>query len=471
MAVTNNYLETTNMLAANYDEFDGESFYNFIFPNCECSGELKNDYSQPNAVYLFKDEESDKEGLTRRIMLQDTWSSDFINNIEGKEIALCSGLSYRGRANTLENAQQMNALVFDLDGVGAVELRNLFIRFTEHPMIRPLPMPTFLVCSGNGLHIYYVFEKPIDLYPNIKFQLKSLNHDLTYRLWDYTVTTQHEEIQYQSINQSFRMVGSTNSKYGNTVRAFKVGEKTTIDELNKFVSDESNKVDLQRPFRPTKISKAQAKELYPEWYERVIVKGSKAPKKWDIAGKVNGNNPYALYDWWRKKAENIVGGHRYFFMFCMSVYACKCDVPKAKLKADLKEVYETLKKIDHDNSLTEEDMLSALEGYSREFYNFTIDDIAKVCGVRIDKNKRNGRKQSQHLKYARGVKNVKLELGEDVAGGRPSAKNTIVQYRFDNPEAKPKDCIADTGLSKNTVYKWWNTAIIVNIDDDFAFGD
>ena len=116
-------------------------------------------------------------------------------------------------------------------------------------------------------------------------------------------------------------------------------------------------------------------------------------------------------------------------------------------------------------------MLSALEGYSREFYNFTIDDIAKVCGVRIDKNKRNGRKQSQHLKYARGVKNVKLELGEDVAGGRPSAKNTIVQYRFDNPEAKPKDCIADTGLSKNTVYKWWNTAIIVNIDDDFAFGD
>ena len=33
-------------------------------------------------------------------------------------------------------------------------------------------MPTFLVLSGNGLHLYYVFEEPIDLYPNIKIQLK-----------------------------------------------------------------------------------------------------------------------------------------------------------------------------------------------------------------------------------------------------------------------------------------------------------
>ena len=36
-------------------------------------------------------------------------------------------------------------------------------------------------------------------------------------MWDYKGTTQVEEIQYQSINQSFRMVGSTNAKYGSVI--------------------------------------------------------------------------------------------------------------------------------------------------------------------------------------------------------------------------------------------------------------
>ena len=29
-------------------------------------------------------------------------------------------------------------------------------------------------------------------------------------------------------------------------------------------------------------------------------------------------------------------------------------------------------------------------------------------------------------------------------------------YRDLFPEGTPKDCIADTGISKNTVYKWWS---------------
>lgn len=46
--------------------------------------------------------------------------------IEQNPLTLCSGLSYRGKSNKLEHAQRMNALIFDLDGVGLKELRNLF---------------------------------------------------------------------------------------------------------------------------------------------------------------------------------------------------------------------------------------------------------------------------------------------------------------------------------------------------------
>ena len=112
--------------------------------------------------------------------MADTWESDYIEYVEGNSMTLCSGLSYRGRRNRLEDAQRMNALIFDLDGVGEPELRNLFLRFgAPAGRIRTMPMPTFLVASGGGLHVYYVFEQPIDLFPNIKLLLKALKYDLS----------------------------------------------------------------------------------------------------------------------------------------------------------------------------------------------------------------------------------------------------------------------------------------------------
>ena len=93
--------------------------------------------------------------MIRRIMLNDTWEQQYMDCVERTPMTLCSGIAYRGRKNTLENAQQMNALIFDLDGVGLLELRTLFLRLGGKPgdMLR-LPMPTFLVASGNGLHVY-----------------------------------------------------------------------------------------------------------------------------------------------------------------------------------------------------------------------------------------------------------------------------------------------------------------------------
>ena len=159
---------------------------------------------------LYREQTSDGfKRMRRRIMFSDQWENDYMEFIEQNPLTLCSGLSYRGKSNKLEHAQRMNALIFDLDGVGLKELRNLFLRFGGDPTrLRRLPMPTYLVLSGTGLHVCYFFREPIDLYPNIKIQLKSLKYDLTFRMWEYGATSQNKEIQYQSINQSFRMVGS-----------------------------------------------------------------------------------------------------------------------------------------------------------------------------------------------------------------------------------------------------------------------
>lgn len=313
--------ECFDFLCSQYEQVNGLDFYWEIFPANENSGEKENGKDtgkyRANAIYLFYDEEKKNKDrkLSRRIMLNDTWEEDYISYIEQNEMTLCGGLAYRGRANTLENARQMNALIIDLDGVGLPELKILMGRFGADSKIgRTLPIPTFLVLSGTGVHVYYLFDEPIDLYPNIKIQLKNWKYKLTFRMWDYGATSQLRQIQYQSINQGFRMVGSINNKYGNEVVAFRIGEKVTVDYINEYTYRAEDRLDLRKKFKPGKISLDEAKERYPEWYDRVIVKGiKKTDNKWHVNR--------AVYDWWKNRANEIRGGHRYFFLMCLSIYA------------------------------------------------------------------------------------------------------------------------------------------------------
>ncbi|MGO1652997.1 MAG: hypothetical protein ACTHYU_11030, partial [Senegalia sp. (in: firmicutes)] len=91
--------------------------------------------------------------------------------------------------------------------------------------------------------------------------------------------------------------------------------------------------------------------------------------------------------------------------------------------------------------------------YDRQYYNFTIDDIVKLTDIPIEKNKRNYRKQEQHLKLARGQLALLREMGE-VEVGRPSKKEIIEDYISKNPEDSPTEISKNLGVSRTTVYKY-----------------
>ena len=460
MADLTMYQEVTSILEARYEEVNGYDFYRDIFPDGGLSTEMPMDFSCPNAIFLCYDE--DLGYKLRHSMFRDTWEQDYMDFVERHENCVCGGLAYRKQRNILENAQRMHALIFDLDGVGEHELRNLLHRFTlSSTTLRSLPLPTYLVASGTGVHLYYVLDEPADLFPNIKLQLKSMKHDLTFKIWEYKATSKEKSIQYQSINQGFRMVGSINEKHGNEIRAFRTGPKVSMAYLNRYVIDPKNQVDLQKRFRPSKMTREQAKLTYPEWYQRVIVEGNKKPRRWDIAGKVNGDDPYALYHWWMRQVDQVKGGHRYFFLMSMAIYAAKCDVPRQKLVDDLHDVYQELKEIEHTNPMKPEDIKSALEAYSKDYYNFTIEDIEKITEIRIERNKRNGRRQEDHLKRARAVQAVDYPDGEWRQGnGRPKGSGTaqekVAAYRAEHPEASVTEVARALQISRTTVYKWWD---------------
>lgn len=130
---TTDYFEVIEFLSSQFRELNGYDFYKEIFPNCEDEGEFNTNYSKPNAIYFYMDKEKGKK--RRRIMLQDKWEHDYIEYVEENEGTLCGGLTYRGRANKLMNAQQMNALIIDLDGVGKYET---CLPFLTSPVITPM---------------------------------------------------------------------------------------------------------------------------------------------------------------------------------------------------------------------------------------------------------------------------------------------------------------------------------------------
>ena len=444
------YDQVVSWFEVNCTEVSGDAFYKFIFPNNEQQGELHQDYSHPNALYLYQDadDEGSKRRLRRRVMLSDTWDEDFMEYVERNPMTLCSGLSYRGKMNRMQNAQRLHALIFDLDGVGYEELETILWRMRFKPdELRSIPVPTFIVTSGSGLHLYYVMDKPIDLYPNIKLQLKALKYDLTFRIWDYKGTSKYKDIQYQGIHQGFRMVGSINNKHGNVVRAFRTGKRVPIAYLNAYVMDDAHWVDLRKPFRPTQLTLEIAKEKYPEWYERKIVRGEVG--HWHCKKD--------LYEWWKRQVEHITGGHRYFFLMCLAIYACKCDVSKSELEADMHGLFGRLKDIKHRNIFTEADIRSALEAYDRAYYCFTITDIEKLSGIRIERNKRNGRKRVEHVKIMNFVRD---EINKNVnwrdGNGRKPKGDIVYEYRQQHPEDSVTAVAKALGISRPTVYKWWD---------------
>ena len=144
------------------------------------------------------------------------------------DFVILNALSYFGNERTMRNATLMYAMIFDIDGLSDLnKLKNLISHVTGKERINP--RPTYLVNSGHGFHLYYVFKEPIPLYNHLKEPLKRMKYHLTGRLWNKYVSD-IEEPQYQGLNQGFRMVGSP-TKFGTDYRltAFKIGDKIDLD--------------------------------------------------------------------------------------------------------------------------------------------------------------------------------------------------------------------------------------------------
>lgn len=435
----------TDYLAQYFDEISPLDFYRDIFSfDFQKKGMMEDGKYNGIIVEIFKDD------FEKRIYRHTVTSDlDKIKEVVSRNnFCLMSPISYIGKTRESVNARLLYALAIDLDGVRVIDndpigLRTLFHQINK---INRLPNPTYIVSSGTGLHLYYVFKKPLMLYPNVVEGLQKYKKRLTKMIWQGFISNLEDNVQYESLFQGFRVVG-TITKLGERARAFLTGDKVDMDYMNSFVDDEFQAKDF---VYKTKLNLKEAKEKYPDWYQSRIVekkpRGSWTTKK-------------ELYYWWFNRIENEVKvGHRYYCIMTLAIYARKAGIDREQLEEDafyLLQAYDDMQ-APLDNPFTEKDIIDGLQAYDDSYLTFPINSISAITGISIKKNKRNYRKQIDHIKIMNFVRDeINKNTNWREGNGRPSKKNIVEDYKKNNPNKKKIDCHRETGLSRVTIDKYW----------------
>lgn len=115
-------------------------------------------------------------------------------------------------------------------------------------------------------------------------------------------------------------------------------------------------------------------------------------------------------------------------------------------------------------AFTKEDADSALKAYYKD-YNIRRY-YERLIAMRVDRTRRNGQKQKDHLEIARAIKYINIKQKGlsrwDERNGRPKETPEISQYakiskwRSSNPQGNKSECTRDLGYALHTVIKWWN---------------
>lgn len=435
------------------EEVSYRDFYRDIFPVGSFEEKGIYETGKYNGIIVEVTDEKKSGGQIKVLRHTLTDDLDKLDEVVGRDhFCLMSPISYAGKTRKSEYARFIYAIAIDLDGIDSEKNMNVLFKqiettdyLLENGVYWGLPAPTYFVSSGTGLHLYYLLEKPIPLFRNIVEQLEVLKRRLTWQAWTQGASELHDNIQYESLFQGFRVVGTVTKK-GEITKAFRYGEgkRYTIEELNRQVPEEYR---ITRVVYQSELTLAKAKEKYPEWYQKRIVE--KQPRGTWVCKR-------DLYDWWiRKVIDGAAEGHRYWCVLTLATYAKKCGIEYDELVRDSLGLIGFLNS--RGSEFTEDDVMKALEAYNDSYITYPIDTIVARTDIKIEKNKRNGRKRKDHVKLMNFVRDeINGNKNWRNKDGRPTAEQQVREWRSIHPEGTPKECITDTGISKNTVYKWWN---------------
>ena len=223
------------------------------------------------------------------------------------------------------------------------------------------------------------------------------------------------------------------------------------------------------------ISLTEAKELYPDWYQRRIVEGREVGD-YKLTPYQRQRRRGWYNAWVARIKREAKDGNRHFCIGVLFHYAIKAEIPLEEAYQDALALLPYLNGLTQKpgNEFTVADIDAAKTFYSKASMKMSRKGIKKLTGIDIGQTKRNHRSQQDHL-HAESVRDSQGQVVENpckvnreralqtmrangAIAGRPDKQTIVLEWRKAHPEGSKADCIRDTGLTKPTVYKWWAIA-------------
>lgn len=461
------FLLKQKILSGFYDKVTAKEMYADVFPPemIERNGCQDDAFSNPIIAYTDRSDPA-PDGSYRSFIRNEIVFRDFkaFDHAQKNPFAVCSMCSYSGRKRTAKNAYKMHGICIDLDGVGE---RELYTLISLYDTFDDIPRPTYLINSGHGVHVVYVFENPVPLYPKLIDYLQMLKRGLTEIVWTReTSTIKPADRQYQGIYQGYRIpgsyskLGSGKSKDKYRVTAYRSGRKVTLEQLNRYVYDKY-KMPITMDYASyewadeDRLTIDKAQRLYPEWYEKRIIK--KMPPGQYVCN-------HGLYDWWLRRIQEdgaAKDGNRYNCISVLFIMAIKCNISKEFAMQDALDLVEPFNELtrNDNNEFTIEDVKKASKYYAPTYSRYSINAIEARTGIRIERRKKAKMRLSQKDHIRIRVSPMRDALYPDGSwrnkNGAPTKSKQVEEWQRLHPGGRKTDCIRETGLSKPTVYKWW----------------
>lgn len=392
--------------------------------------------------------------------------SQYVNNdlteitkCTSKQSATMNCIAYSGQGKSQKDARELYAMIFRV--LLPEERSPFYVRMCLESMEfvpnefgimlprTPRISPTYILTDDifESVYFCYVLKDPIPMYHRIHKKLQRL-YDATsraiHKLWDIS---HWDDIQHSFVydyeckkplpDKIFQRYPVVGAKYGDSkLVAYKVGEKYDLDELNELVP----KVSTVEVY-DTKMTLEEAKRLYPDWYERRIVQHKKS------TGFPGYYHNEGMYIWFLNKVKDNITTVELGSMEALASYAVKSNISRLTLMEDLEELHRLFIPRFSEQEITQH------QSHAMEFFEdmphlarvWKVKTIEKLSGLRIERSKRNGRTQAEHLALLHEAQSAN------------SCQERVVEWFNNNAGKTQKQCSQELVISQKTVSKWWPT--------------
>lgn len=303
---------------------------------------------------------------------------------------------------------ELRCLYIDLDKVDAKSLRRLCQKGFYGQR------PTYLVNSGNGVHLVYVLTQPLAAYHWAKDLLREMHSSLLRFFRKHRFAADLGT----GLSHAYRIVGSL-TKLGQTCRAYRVGKCVKIGQLAASLG-----ICWQRPASKSGKVSYNYKEKQPR-------KGSPARR--------------SFYDYLVHMIEaRTQEGHRYSSLFALACVGHKCH---RAVESVLEDAVRLAAKLGLPKHEAEHAVAACNPEKAQTVRAATLEGW---LGWSFDrKTKRNGRTRAEHL--------------AEIAERRTAAsRRRVTDYLEHHPKATISEIARTLAMGRKTVAKYfheWLTAL------------